>query len=139
MSKGIILSKKYGVNPAIPLCFYCNKPKNQIILAGRIRRVGDFDAEAPRNMVWDREPCEECKGWMEKGILFISVDEAKSKGDLKNPYRTGGWAVVKDEAVERMGIQPPELLAQILKRRTCFLPDEVWNMLGLPREEVKPQ
>jgi hypothetical protein len=134
MSGNIRLSPRWGLNCAIPVCFWCNKDKNEILLPGRLfAKIGD-DTEAPRKAVWDKVPCDECKKWMEQGVLFISVDEKKSAGDLNNPYRTGGWAVIKDEAVKRL-IQPPELLAQVLKQRVCFLPDEVWELLGLPRGE----
>ena len=84
----------------------------------------------------DKEPCSKCKGYMERGIILISVDEEKSKGDMENPYRTGGWVVVKEEALKRM-IQPQELLDQILKQRVAFLPDEVWDLLELPRGPVE--
>ena len=96
MSKGIRLSEKHGVNPAIPLCFFCLKPKNEILLPGKMKN----GMEAPRNAVWDTRPCDECKGYMEKGIILISVDESKST-DHKNPYRSGGWCVVKEELVKQ--------------------------------------
>lgn len=31
---GIKLSPKYGVNPTIPVCFWCGKEKNEIALMG---------------------------------------------------------------------------------------------------------
>lgn len=96
MSGSIRLSEKHGVNPAIPLCFFCLKPKNEIILPGKMKN----DMEAPRNAVWDMRPCDECKGFMAKGIILISVDESKS-ADHKNPYRSGGWCVVKEELVKQ--------------------------------------
>ena len=56
----------------------------------------------------------------------------------KDPYRTGGWVIVKDEAVRRM-IQPEALVEHIIKRRMCFVPDSVWTALGLPAiETLKP-
>jgi hypothetical protein len=42
--------------------------------------------------------------------------------------------VVKDEFV-RETVQPEELVAQICKKRLTFVPDEVWDKLGLPRGE----
>ena len=53
MSKGDIrLSKKYGVNPSIPICFWCGQEKNEIALLGHIGdgRRGE-DLEAPRNIL----------------------------------------------------------------------------------------
>jgi hypothetical protein len=121
----IRLSQKYGVNPAIPLCFYCNEPKNEIILAGAFG-----GKEAPRNAVWDRVPCDKCQEWMKQGILFISTKDGES-GD--NPYRTGGWCVIKEEAVKGF-VTNPDVLNSILKARVAFIEDKTWDAIGLPRE-----
>jgi hypothetical protein len=155
----IRLSEEHGVNPAIPKCFFCMKDKNELILAGRLRD----DAEAPRNMVWDMGPCDECDALMSQGVLMISVaDGEMEKEDRKlelaradfereygykseswkrknfnhmpNPYRTGGWVVVRDRVITDM-VQPEELAQQILDARWTFVPDEVWDLLGLPRDE----
>jgi len=122
------LSEKHGVNPAIPRCYLCGEDKNEVVLFGKLKG----DVEAPRNPVIDQEPCTTCKGYMEMGIILISVRD--EEGD--NPYRTGGWCVVKEVALERIGIQPPELLNDILKMRSAFIPDQLWDMIGLPRGEV---
>lgn len=122
----IILSPKHGVNAAIPNCFFCGKKKNMLVLFGRLKN----DAEAPKDCVLDDEPCDECAGYMKQGVLLISVDAAKSQS-RSNPYRTGGWAVVKDEAIVR-AIKEPELRDQILAARFSFIDDETWRLLGLP-------
>lgn len=119
----IKVSQKYGVNPAIPICFFCNEPKNEIILAGRL----PGDEEAPKNVVWDMEPCDKCKGYMEQGVLLISVKNGE-KGN--NPYRTGGWVVVKDEAVANIFGKD----TAALKYRMAFIEDEAWDKIGLPRK-----
>ena len=36
MSRNIILSPKYGVNPTIPVCFWCGEQKPEIALMGRV-------------------------------------------------------------------------------------------------------
>jgi len=129
------LSPKHGVNPTIPVCFYCLKEKNEVLLLGRMKPTKDTrgvtvdsDPEAPRRAVFDKEPCKECKGFMERGIVLISVldaDEGKS-----NPHRTGGWVVVKDEAIQRW--LPAKIADHILHARFAFVPDGVWGRLGLP-------
>lgn len=43
---GVKISPKYGVNPTIPCCFFCGKPKNEIALLGKIGGRGE-DLEAP--------------------------------------------------------------------------------------------
>lgn len=126
----IRLSPKYGVNPCIPLCYFCQQPKNEIILLGKSK--GRQDLEAPHNVVFDQEPCDKCKEYMAQGVILISVDEAKTGANTDNPYRTGGWAVVTDDAVRRF-IKPKELLDDVLTKRVLFVPDDVWDLMGLPR------
>lgn len=121
----IRLSPKFGVNPAIPKCFYCNEDKNEVILVGRLPN----DAEAPRNTVWDKSPCDKCKGYMEKGVILISVRDGEHG---ENPYRTGGWVVVKDDLIHNL-VKDTAVRDHILKARVSFLPDEVWDLIGLPR------
>jgi hypothetical protein len=127
------LSPEHGLNPSLEQCFVCMKDV-RVILFGRMKG----DAEAPRRVCLDKEPCADCKKWMEQGVVLISVDEEKSKGDMQNPYRTGGWIVVRDDFIERV-VQPEELRKAILKKRMAFIPDEAWDMLGLPRGESRKE
>lgn len=122
MSNSIKLSKKHGVNPTIPKCFVCNEDKNEIILMGRLKD----DAEAPKNVCFDNEPCNKCKEHMRKGIIMISVKDGEK--DTDNPYRTGGWIVLKEDAF-------PNMSEEIKRVRMCFVPDSVWDELNLPRGE----
>ena len=155
----IQLSKKHGVNPAVSMCFFCNEESNMLILAGRMKN----DAEAPSNMVWNMEPCNTCAGYMEQGILLISVRDGemeKQERELElynadfertngwrsdkwkrrryhfmpSPYRTGGWLVLKREAFKRMF--NGDAADNILRTGWGFVPDEVWNTIGLPRGDV---
>ena len=106
MSKGIKLSPKYGVNPTIPVCFFCGEDKNEIAMLGRIgdgRKGEDF--EAPIKMCLDYEPCDKCKDAMSKGVTIISASiytkdgrPPVSKDEYGNfVYTTGAWSVVKTE------------------------------------------
>jgi len=132
---GIRLSPKHGVNPAVPKCFYCQEDKNEVILAGRI---GRDDLEAPHGAVWDYEPCDKCQELMEQGIILISVDEKKTD-DERNPFRTGGWIVIKEEAFRRLPIKPQELVEDVCKKRMTFIPDEVWKLMGLPLSDYQKE
>jgi hypothetical protein len=73
--------------------------------------------------------CGDCLELMKIGVVLLSVQDGTEEDD--SPYRTGGFVVIKDEAIERM-VNPPELAAQIIKQRMCFVPDEAWAALGLP-------
>lgn len=145
----IRISPKHGVNPAVLHCYFCNKPKNELALLGML----PGDAEAPRRLVADTEPCDECKEYMARGILLISVadgepdrmdservawefDHRRNKQPfIPNPNRTGGWSVVREEAVKRW-ITDQAVCDQIMKARFAFVPDEVWNAIGLPRSRA---
>ena len=79
----IQLSPQHGVNPSVEQCFVCMKDVG-VVLFGRMRG----DAEAPRKVCLpNREPCDECKGYMDQGVILISVDESKTD-DPQNPWRS---------------------------------------------------
>lgn len=123
MSKGIEVSPKHGLNPTIPVCFFCGEEKNEIALLGRIRKkdtrptawggrstkVIDDDVEAPMKMVMDYEPCDKCKEQFDKGVLLIGVTTHAPDGRPPltaqggvEVYPTGAHAVMLPEAVERV-------------------------------------
>jgi hypothetical protein len=111
----------------VGMCFFCNKESGTMFLLGHL----PGDAEAPRKAVANMEPCEECKRLMGLGVILISVREPKTPEDEKNPYRTGGWVVVKEETIRRM-VHPAEMADDICKMRMAFVPDDAWCRLGLP-------
>ena len=125
-SDKIKLSPKHGINPAIPKCFYCGGDKNLILLVGKL----PGDVEAPRNAVWDTEPCDKCAEYMTKGVIMISVKDEDTGKD--NPYRTGGWVVVTDEFLRRL-LADAALAEDIIKKRFSYCPDGLWDQIGLPR------
>lgn len=117
MSKGIELSPKHGLNPTIPVCFWCGKDKNEIALLGRIRekttnRFGanvterDSDIEAPRRMVLDYEPCDECKKMWESGVAVLEAQQTPIMPNQpeiqKGIYPTGRLVVVTVEGADRV-------------------------------------
>lgn len=120
------LSEKHGVNPSVDKCFYCGEDRG-IVLFGRLAG----DAEAPRSMVCDYVPCDRCAAWMTKGVILLSVRAGEQKSN--NPYRTGCFCVVKDEAITRLFGEHGEAA---LKARFAFVDDLMWDRVGLPRENV---
>ena len=107
-------------------CFFCGEAK-EVLLDRRLRNT------LPHLACYDHEPCEKCKEWMKQGIILISV---RKGSDQKNPYRTGGWIVINEDAFKRIFKDSDEAL----RKRIAFVEDEVWDAVGLPREgkEVKP-
>ena len=99
MSKGIKLSPKHGVNPCIPVCFFCGKERNEIVLFGKIGRE---DKEAPMKAVVDYEPCDECKKKFAEGVLLIEVTQSPEYIGMPiapDAYPTGRYIVVRPEAL----------------------------------------
>lgn len=123
----IRLSGKHGVNPSVGVCFICGEDNGEIMLPGRL----PGDEQAPHRGVWHKEPCPKCIDWMKQGVILISVNEAKTD-DQENPYRTGGWCVVTDEAIKRWPIDD-DMRDSMIERRMAWIEDEVWDGLGLPR------
>lgn len=103
MSNSIKLSPKHGLNPCIPVCFFCGQDKNEIALLGQIgdRRKGE-DIEAPMKAVLDFVPCEECQKKFAQGVLLIEVTNSPEYIGMpiaENAYPTGRYVVVKPEAL----------------------------------------
>lgn len=107
MSKSIVLSPKYGVNPTIPICFWCGNERDEVALMGRIGNIGRHeDFEAPMRTVIDFEPCEECKNNMHLGFTVIEATKNPNnvcKVEMQNGvYPTGRFMVIKTEAAQRI-------------------------------------
>lgn len=117
------LSERHGVNPSISTCFYCGGDKNELVLCGRLKN----DEQAPMKVVYDKEPCDKCKEYMAMGIIVISVKDGET--DKENPYRTGGWAVIREEVFNRI----PDGKKILNGSRVCFIEDAAWDIIGLPR------
>lgn len=97
----ITLSKKYGVNPSMQICFFCGKSIG-IVLNGKIGK-GDKDIEAPKEVVVDYEPCEKCKKIFSQGLLVMGATDhvEDSRPEIqKGLYPTGSYFVIKDEAID---------------------------------------
>lgn len=101
----IRISEKHGVNPTIPVCFWCGKEKNEIALLGKLKG----DIEAPMHCVLDYEPCEECQKKWNLGVALIGTTK-KPLNDTLPPirntsnetlYPTGEWLVITKEAAKR--------------------------------------
>lgn len=109
--------------PTMPVCFLCQKEKGEIALLGAAWKG---DREPPMKMCMDKEPCDQCKALMKRGIILISVRNGKQDPD--NPYRTGAWVVIKEEAAAKIFTDP-----MVFQVRAAFIEDELWDKLHLPR------
>lgn len=110
-------------------CYFCGSDST-ILLDRRLRNT------LPRKVgVIDMEPCNDCKGHMELGVILMSISDDTTEEAMKerfpNPYRTGGWVVVTQDFIERAF--SGDILSFALGRRFCFITDEAWDKIGLPR------
>jgi len=124
--KSIRLHPKHGVNPTIPLCFWCGEEKNELALLGAA-----YKGEAPKNLLLDYEPCDACKALMDKGITLV---EASPNAD-GTPKFTGRWAVVSEEAIERI-FKPAETVAAVLRHRKAYVEPEAFAKMFTKTEDV---
>ncbi len=109
---------------------------------GKCPRCGE---QRPDGVGWNRRQleehekitqagiCDTCKDYMKQGIVLISTEDSPT--DIQNPYRTGGFVVVKEEAMRRM-INDPELLESICKARVAYICDSDWKTMGLPANHL---
>jgi len=110
----------------VDVCFVCGEPKG-VLLDRRLKK------SLPRKAVYNDEPCDKCKEIMKKGVIFIGVRDGEQ--DRKNPYRTGHFIGIKEEAIRKMIKEP--LLSKILKKRLCYVEKSVLVKLGLVDKEGK--
>ena len=127
------MSKKEHV--ALTRCFFCGDP-DRILLATRYDWKGEplKDLSQANNKVIDMEPCQKCADHMGQGVILLTVDSTKSesgweKQRLPNPYRTGPFFVIKDDAIIRM--MPTELATWAIKHRWMFIEHQAAEKLGL--------
>lgn len=129
MSNSIRLSPKHGVNPTIPVCAWCGKQKNEIVLLGKIEtnKRGE-DPEAPKNCILDYEPCDECRENFAKGVVVIEAITSPlvenqvpiSVQDGQEFYPTGRWCVLHVESAERIFSREFKLGDKICLEDTLF-------------------
>lgn len=147
MSKGIEVSPKHGVNPTIPVCFWCGQDKGEIALLGRVREkdhngraVRGSDLEAPMKMVLDYEPCDCCKEQFRQGVQLIECSTSApdgrpplSKDECGNEvFPTGRTVVMKEEAAQRIFNLDKSMLEA--GKKLCLL-QEIFNQL-MPTDNI---
>lgn len=116
---------KIGV--ALTKCFICGED-DCIVINTKLTKKHAEEVEKMNGMSISKEPCPKCREHMKNGVILISVDEDKSD-DMNNPWRTGGWWVIKSDAVGRL--LKKELADQLLKSRVGFIEHEMAEGIGL--------
>lgn len=94
------------------MCYFCSKVKS-----------GSGTSKG-RAVVKNMEPCDTCTELMKEHIMLIAYDEAKTH-DPNNPHRTGPWSFVREPVIRKFIGETPTL-DKVLKKRTLFVPKELW-------------
>ena len=123
---------------ALTKCFYCGEA-NETILSKRLSKPIAKQVKEMDGKVVSMTPCTKCEGYMKQGVILITIDPAKSdpnwydpgKGKMPNPFRSGGFFVVRDRAVKEMLADEPELVEWAIKYRWMFIEHEAAAMVGL--------
>lgn len=128
----IKLSPKHGVNPTIPMCFWCGKEKNEVALMGRIDKE---DSQMPMHVIMDYEPCDECKNLFSQGIQVIGFTETPAvKGmfpivrtEQNTLYPTGSMFVAREEWVKEFltANDSQEMIENVISKRQLLLPEKI--------------
>jgi len=122
-NKGTVMinTVKDGSFIAMTRCFVCGEG-NEILLHRRFKDISELN-----NKAISKEPCQKCKEYIKQGIIVISVRD--NEVDHANPYRTGGFWVIKDDAMKRMF---PNI--DFTKNRILFLEDSACGKIGLQKQ-----
>jgi hypothetical protein len=116
--KYIKLHKEYGLNPAVPVCIYCGKERNEVVLLGAA-----YKGEAPRKMIIDDVPCSECEEGFKQGVTFFEVVDKT---------RTGRCATVKEDSVCKIIPKDNEMFKTVMHKRAAYMDPEVFNLVFNP-------
>jgi hypothetical protein len=125
------MSNTLGV--ALTKCFFCLGP-GAIVMNTRLTEQLARSIESMHDKVLDMTPCSTCKGYMKQGIVLMTFDPDQSEPDwnkerIPNPYRSGGFFVLKESAFKRLLTGSAVDFA--LKNRWIFVEHEVAEQLGL--------
>jgi hypothetical protein len=123
-ARDIKLSDKHGLNPSLNVCPFCGKDK-EIILFGKLKG----DAEAPKRVIANYEPCDKCKAKMQLGVTVIEVTTEYHAMEpiTHNPtdaWMTGRWCVLKTESAKRLFGEVPNNIVLLEKEAYTKLKGE---------------
>lgn len=124
----IRLSKEYGVNPSVDVCFWCGKDKG-VVLFGSGYRGPKGEKAAPCSVMLDYEPCYACAAGWKLGVVLYEANEDGDTKKFYGGYPTGRYWVIKEEAIQRMFEQ--EFADAACKHRAALITPETATLLGL--------
>lgn len=121
---------------ALLKCFLCGGD-GDIIIGKRATSApeGESKVEKMHGKIMHTEPCGKCKEYMKQGVIIITIDPEKSGDKIEDAWRTGGWFVVKENAVKRMAEvstdEGKKAINQAISKRVLFMAHDIAETLGL--------
>lgn len=107
----IPLHPEHGLNPTIPICFWCGEEKNEIAFLGN-----KCKKEAPKHTMLDYEPCNKCQEKWNQGVALLEVQNdpiTKDQPPLTpktDHYPTGRFLVLDKKAInDHQGEKDPNI------------------------------
>lgn len=127
----MLLSKEHGLNPTIPVCYFCGQPKNEVVLTGlagerAAKKMGHHDGQMPMHACIDTEPCEQCREYMKQGIIIIEIEDETLP---EENHRTGGFYVIKEEALK--DILNEDMYKRVSEMRVMIIEESTAEYMGL--------
>jgi len=112
--KHVKLHPEFGLNPTMPVCFWCSEETGEIVLLGNA-----FKGRAPRSMILSYDLCPKCEKSINGQIHVIEVVPqpiTKHQRELApglGLYPSGNWCAIKRDALNRIF---PEQYAELRDR-----------------------
>lgn len=121
------------IEVALTKCYFCQNDSDIIINTKPTPYMAN-QVESMHQKTVSMDPCRECAEFMKQGVILIAIDEDKSGPDwnnwgMPNPYRTGGWWVVRDDFVHR--VFDEAAAKYVCKHRFAFVSQDAAEMVGL--------
>ena len=125
--KDVKMSRKYGLNPTIPICFWCGEKRNEVACVGVVKDENGQEIEMPMYSCIDYEPCDKCREGMSRGFTIMEATETPNRATnremQKGVYPTGNWVVIRPEAAPQIFPNLPEGTTK------AFTDPEAWKMI----------
>jgi hypothetical protein len=123
----IKLHPKYGVNPTLLVCWWCQEETGWLALLG-----ASYKNEAPLKMCVNFDPCPKCQEQMSRGITMMETSShiSNDRPELsRGQWGTGRWLVMTEDGVRRMLKDGPTLDSIIIKSRRVSVDIDLFSQI----------
>lgn len=103
------LNDDVGVALVKEICPICGKEVDGPILIGNTfnkKHATQINNLNGKPIGFAKEPCPECKSWIDKGCFFIIGIDVSKTDDMRNPYRSGHIVGIKRESEFYKNLDP---------------------------------